>query len=229
MWCKSADATGVSIRGRQYRGELASDGHYYYDIPAEHYGEATSVGLEGSLPPPAPRAAERPEPARESSVEKELKREVAEQKREIRQLEDESCQLAILIQVRDQTHQHRWHVLEYRVLSPGENDMGNVTVNVGHQVQMALVYLDQNGQPMLTTPTPDAAPTWTDAPAPAGDATLAVGAGGLTAVDTAVAPGTDLVTVSLAVGGVAFSATLGITISPAPQVLTSIAIAPTVV
>ena len=53
--------------------------------------------------------------------------------------------------------------------------------------------------------------------------------GGLTAVDTAVAPGTDLVTVSLAVGGVSFSATLGITISPAPQVLTSIAIAPTVV
>jgi hypothetical protein len=107
--------------------------------------------------------------------------------------------------------------------------MTAVSVNVGHQVQCSIVYFDQNGNPMLVTPTPDAAPTWTDAPAPAGAATLTVAAGGLSAVDVANAVGTDLISLSLSVGGVAFSATQPVTIAAAPQVLTSIGIATTVV
>lgn len=107
--------------------------------------------------------------------------------------------------------------------------MNTVTVTVGHQVNCAIEYLDQNGNPMLVTPTPDSPPTWTDAPSPAGDVTFTVGAGGLTATDVAVAPGTDVVSVSLSVGGVPFTAQLGVTIAAAPQVLTSIAIVPTVV
>jgi hypothetical protein len=103
--------------------------------------------------------------------------------------------------------------------------MNPVTVSIGHTVNMSIVFLDQNGQPMLTTPTPDSPPTWTDAPSPAGDATLTVGAGGLTAADVAVAAGTDLVTLTVVVGGVTYTATQGITISPAPQVLTSVQIA----
>jgi hypothetical protein len=107
--------------------------------------------------------------------------------------------------------------------------MNPVVVNVGHVVNCTIIYLDQNGNPMLTTPTPDAAPTWSDAPAPAGCATLVAAPGGLTATDTAVAVGADVISLSLSVGGVAFSATQPVTIDAAPQVLTSIEIDATVV
>ena len=107
--------------------------------------------------------------------------------------------------------------------------MASVTVNVGHVVDMSIEYLDQNGNPMLVTPTPDSAPTWTDAPSPAGAATLAVAAGGLSAVDTAVAVGSDVVTLTVVVGGVTFTATQPITIAAAPQVLTSVEIVSAVV
>jgi hypothetical protein len=106
--------------------------------------------------------------------------------------------------------------------------MGPVNVNVGHSVTCQIVYLDQNGNPMLVTPTPDAPPSWSDAPNPAGCATLAVAADSLSAVDTAVAAGSDVVSLSLAVSGVTFSATLPVTIAAAPQVLTSIDIAASV-
>jgi hypothetical protein len=110
-------------------------------------------------------------------------------------------------------------------LKPGEHVMTSpVSVNVGHQVNCGIAYLDQNGNPMLTTPTPDAAPTWSNAPAPAGAATLTAAPGGLTAVDVAAAVGSDVVTVTLLVGGVSFTASVPVTIAAAPQVLTSIAV-----
>src|SRR5690242_19198695 len=100
--------------------------------------------------------------------------------------------------------------------------MANIDVTVGHKVTMNLVFLDQNGNPMLTTVTPDAVPTWTDTTPATG--TLTAGADGLSATELAIAAGTDVVNVSVTVGGVAFAASLGITSTAVPQVLTSIQI-----
>lgn len=101
-----------------------------------------------------------------------------------------------------------------------------VNVSVGHTVSMSLLFLDQNGNPMIVTPTPDAPPAWTDT-APA-TGTLTAAANGLTATEIAIAAGTDTVSVALAVGGVSFSASVAIDVAAAPQVLTSIAIATSV-
>ena len=118
-------------------------------------------------------------------------------------------------------------IIRFAELEPNRRIILNpVTVNVGHTVSMSIEYLDTNGNPMLVTPTPDAAPTWTDT-TPA-DATLTVAPGGLTATDLAVAVGSDLVNLSLSVGGVSFAASQGITITAAPQVLGSIEIVATV-
>ena len=130
------------------------------------------------------------------------------------------------------SHHHRRHyqLVDLKVLNPnGVLAMNPVTVSVGHTVNCSIIFLDQNGNPMQTTPTPDAAPTWTDAPTPAGATTFTVGPNGLTATDLAVATGTDAISLSLAVSGVSYSATLGVTVSPAPQALTSIQIGSTVV
>jgi hypothetical protein len=105
--------------------------------------------------------------------------------------------------------------------------MNPVTVAIGHVVNLSIIYLDQLGNPMLVTPTPDSPPVWTDAPVPAGCCTFV--ATGSTAVDTAVAAGADTVGVTVTVGGVAFTASLGVVVSPAAQVLTSIEIGSTVV
>lgn len=104
-----------------------------------------------------------------------------------------------------------------------------VPVNVGHQINCTIEFLDQNGNPMVTTPTPDAAPAWVLGPpaTPPVDS-LTVATNGLTATDTALAPGTDTITVNLSVGGVAFTASVPVDVSAAPQVLTSIAIGTTV-
>jgi len=91
---------------------------------------------------------------------------------------------------------------------------------------MSLIFLDQSGNPMLVTPTPDAPPTWTDTTPATG--TLTPAANGLTATELAIAAGTDTVSVALAVGGVSFSASVEIDVAAAPQILTSIAIATTV-
>lgn len=100
--------------------------------------------------------------------------------------------------------------------------MANVTVSVGHTVDFALVFLDQNGNPMLVTPTPDTPPTWTDTTPATG--TLTPAASGLTAQESALAVGTDTVSVTLTVGGVSFSASIDLTVQAAPQVLTSVQI-----
>ena len=79
---------------------------------------------------------------------------------------------------------------------------------------------------MLVTPTPDAPPTWTDTTPATG--TLTTVPGGLTATELAVAAGGDTISVSLAVTGVTYGASVPVIVSPAPQVLTSVSIATTV-
>lgn len=104
--------------------------------------------------------------------------------------------------------------------------MSNVTVNVGHTVSFTLVYLDQNGNPMLVTPVPDAPPVWSDTTPATG--TLTVAPSGLTASELALVAGTDVVNVAVIVGGTTFSALVDLTVQAAPQVLTTVQIASTV-
>ena len=104
--------------------------------------------------------------------------------------------------------------------------MSTVTVSIGHTVACSLVFLDQKGNPMLTTPVPDAPPTWSDTTPATG--TLTPSPDGLTANEVALAAGSDTISVSLAVGGVSFSASVGVVVSPAAQVLTSVQVATTV-
>ena len=104
--------------------------------------------------------------------------------------------------------------------------MNPVAVTVGHIVNCALVFLDQDGNPMVTTPTLDAPPTWSDTTPATG--TLTAASSGLTASESIIAAGTDTISVKLSVGGVAFSASVAVTASAAPQVLTSVQIAATV-
>lgn len=95
-------------------------------------------------------------------------------------------------------------------------------ITVGHTLALSISYLDQNGNPMLTTPAPDAAPTWSNT-TPATE-TLTASADGLTASAVALAAGTDSIALSLAVGGVTFQAALAVEVDAVPQVLTSVAI-----
>lgn len=104
--------------------------------------------------------------------------------------------------------------------------MSNVIVTVGHTVTFTLVFLDQNGNPMITTPLPDAPPTWTDTTPATG--TLTPSASGLTATELATGIGADSVSVALAVGGTAFTGSIDVTVQDVPQVLTSVQIAATV-
>ncbi len=100
-------------------------------------------------------------------------------------------------------------------------------VNAGHSVNCSVAYLDANGNPMLTAPSPDAPPAWANAPSASGIDTLTVSPDGTTAVLTtnaADANSSDTVSLSVTVGGKVFTATLGVTISAAPQVLTSVVI-----
>jgi hypothetical protein len=100
-------------------------------------------------------------------------------------------------------------------------------VTVGHVVTDTIVFLDQNGNPMMVTPIPDAPPSWTKT-APDTIDTLAVSADGSTATIKAVGAGADTVMLSVIVGGTTFAATQNLNITAAPQVLTSIEIAGTV-
>jgi hypothetical protein len=118
-------------------------------------------------------------------------------------------------------------LIETAELRPGERiTMNPITLSVGHVAALSIIYLDQNGNPMLTTPTPDAPPTWSNTNSAA--ATLAAASDGLTATETAIAAGSDTVNLSLAVSGQSFSASLGVTVQAAAQVLTSIQIGSTI-
>lgn len=101
-------------------------------------------------------------------------------------------------------------------------------VTVGHAVDCAIVYLDQNGNPMLVQPVPDRPPAWSHNPNPAGCDSLTPSADGTTAVVNALAVGQDSVGLSLIVSGATFTASLQLNIAAAPQVLTSVGISTTV-
>ena len=109
-------------------------------------------------------------------------------------------------------------------LEPEERLLMALNMTVGQTDVIGIAYLDQNGQPMATTPTPDAAPVWT-ASTPATD-TLTVAPDGLTASDAAVAVGTDTINMTLNVGGRPFTAVLDVNVTGAPQVLTSVVLVP---
>jgi hypothetical protein len=114
----------------------------------------------------------------------------------------------------------------YILLQPNQKEHIMVNVTLGHKVECSIIYLDQNGNPMLTAPKPDSPPAWTNGN-PAVD-TLAIAADGSTCEISTVATGADTVNLTLVVGGASFSASLSLTIQAVPQVLTSIAIGATV-
>ena len=96
-----------------------------------------------------------------------------------------------------------------------------ITLNVGHSAALSIEYLDQNNNP-LPAPVPDSPPVWSNVALTT--ATLTVGPGGQTATEAAIAAGTDTVNLSVVVGGKTFTTLLGVTVQPAPPVLTSIQI-----
>jgi len=133
----------------------------------------------------------------------------------------------LVVAVRHKRHHHRsWRIKHYR-LEPNREVNIMTDVTVGHEVIDTIVYMDQNGNPMLVTPVPDAPPVWANIAAATVD-TLTVSADGSTATLVAVGAGVDSVALTLNVGGVAFSATQQLNITAAPQVLTSVGIAATV-
>lgn len=122
----------------------------------------------------------------------------------------------------------RLTVNEFSVLIPPHMELHMTTiVNIGHTLNLAIEYLDQRGNPMVTVPVPDAAPAWSNT-APSVE-TLEPSPSGMTAVATPVTPGLDTVNLFLAVGGVPFSASLAVEVDAAVQVLSSVQISATVV
>jgi hypothetical protein len=101
-------------------------------------------------------------------------------------------------------------------------------VTVGHSVSCGLLFLDQNGNPMLTTVVPDAPATWSHVQSGTSVDTLTPSGDGNSASVDALSPGTDTLSVSVVVGGLTFSATLDIEVDPAPQVVSSVQIVATV-
>lgn len=97
-------------------------------------------------------------------------------------------------------------------------------VVTGHKVIDTIVYLDQFGNVMLTTPTPDSPPSWTNMAAATID-TMQVSADGTMDTISALSPGQDTISLSVTVGGKTFTATQQLNISAAPQVLTGVSIA----
>jgi hypothetical protein len=104
----------------------------------------------------------------------------------------------------------------------------DTVVTLGHIINLAVTFLDQNGNPMLTQPTADSAPVWSNTIP--GTETIVASADGMAAVATPVAVGVDTINVAAIVRGKTFTATLNVQVTAAvAQVLTSVAITPTVV
>jgi hypothetical protein len=134
--------------------------------------------------------------------------------------------IMLIVDVHDgRHHRHRRRYVIF-LTANRRSHLANVIVTVGHTVSFTLVFLDQNGNPMRSTPVPDATPTWSDTTPATG--TLTPAPSGLTATEIANAIGTDTVNVSLAVGGTSFTGTIDLTVQDVPQVLTSVQIAATV-
>ncbi len=122
-------------------------------------------------------------------------------------------------------HRHHHHVRAVLIvgnfaveLIPQEILHMATTINVGQTLPLSIRYLDTTGQPMTTPPAPDAAPSWTNTDAAV--ATLTPAADGLTADALGVAAGSDVVDLTLMVGGVSFSASLDLTVDAVVPVQT---------
>lgn len=96
-----------------------------------------------------------------------------------------------------------------------------LTLEVGQTDALSITVLDSNGQP-IASPTFDTPPAWSNT-TPATE-TLAAAADDLTATLTAVAVGTDVVNLSCSIDGAAFTASLDVTVTAAPQVPASVEI-----
>ena len=102
-------------------------------------------------------------------------------------------------------------------LHPHQRTHIMTSVTAGHKVTYALVYLDTNGNPMLTAPTPDGTPIWSlAAVGTTGDTLVAAGDGNSAVLQTAAgdAAGTDTVNLTVTVGGKAFTATDSVSVKP---------------
>lgn len=97
-------------------------------------------------------------------------------------------------------------------------------IKVGQTLPLSIRYLDQNGREMAATPIPDAPPAWGNS-SPAVE-TLTAAPDGATASAFGLAAGSDTIRVQLAVNGIAFTATLDVTVAEVvpTQTLTSVEI-----
>jgi hypothetical protein len=129
----------------------------------------------------------------------------------------------VVITLQSKSHRHRQRNVNYYRLYPNEEVKFMSAVSIGHTVVDSIVYLDQNGNPMLVTPVPDSPPVWTNIAAATVD-TMTVSADGSTDTINALAAGVDTITVNVIVGGKTFTATQQLSIAAAPQVLTAVAI-----
>ena len=82
-----------------------------------------------------------------------------------------------------------------------------------HTAHLSLTVVDSKGNPISPQPAFDAPPSWTDT-TPATE-TLAASADGLTVTLTPLVVGADTVSVSCAVGGKSFTASLDVSVSAA--------------
>ena len=105
------------------------------------------------------------------------------------------------------------------LLHPNQENLMATVITLGHKLKLSIQVLDQHANPMLTPSVYDADPVWTNS-APATE-TLSADAGGQSATCTPVAAGADLVSLSFAIGGKEFTASLAVEVDPEPQVATS--------
>ena len=98
------------------------------------------------------------------------------------------------------------------------------TQKVGQSIDLSIEYLDQDGQPMDTNPTPDSPPVWGNASTSV--ETLTASPAGDSAIARAIGAGMDTIRVQMSVGGMSYQATLDVTVEDviSRQTLTSIGI-----
>ena len=140
----------------------------------------------------------------------------------------------IFVKRHHRPHHHHHHVMVLLtvnetsiLLTPNKETVLMTDITLGHGIDLAIAFLDASGNPMVNPPIPDAPPSWTQT-TPATES-LAVDPGGMTAHCKSIAVGSDSLALSVVVGGATFTANLAVNVAAPAQVLTSVAIVPTVV
>src|ERR1019366_7066700 len=85
------------------------------------------------------------------------------------------------------------------LLTPNQGTVLMENLNLGQNLDLAIAFLDASGNPMVTAPTTDAPPSWTQT-TPATQS-LAVDSDGMTAHTKSLAVGSDSIALSVVVGG----------------------------